>query len=203
MLVREAKVHQEDPAALLTHHVAGFDVSMEKSRGVHRAGRAADVDADHRRLARAHRALRRDQIRQRLPLDEIAPEAEAPVVAIHAVDRDDVRVAHARDRSRFTQQRSEFFVPIAVAWQEELQRDVALKRGIERAIHLAERAAADALQVLERPPPVQRIGHGAAGESRFDLGFVQRDTVSSDRGTGECDAGRFHPAYECDLSSRQ
>ena len=155
VFVCESEIHQEDPAALLAHHVAGFDVAVEKPGGMHRAGRAADVNADQRCFARAHRALRGDDLRQRLALDEIAPEPEAPVVAVHAVDRHDVRVSHPCDRSCFPKQRADFLVSVEPALQEELQRDVALKRGVERAIDFPERTAADALQVFERSPAIQ------------------------------------------------
>ena len=51
------------------------------------AGRLADVDADERRFACAERALGVDELRERPAEDEIAPEADAPVVPVDAVDR--------------------------------------------------------------------------------------------------------------------
>ena len=173
VFVREPEIHQQDPAALLAHHVAGLDVAVEKAGGMHRADGAADLDADERRFARAGRALPGDELRQREAVDEVAPEPEAPVVLVDAVDRHDVRVPHPRDGTRLTKQRADFLVPCEPAGQEELQRDVALQRGVERAIDFAERAAPDALQVFERSPPIQRISIGAAGQSRFELGLVQ------------------------------
>ena len=56
---------------------------------------------------------------------------------------------------------------------------MALKRRVERTIDFAERAAADALQVFERSPAVQRIGRWAmGGQSRFEFGVVQRHTTT-------------------------
>ena len=110
---------------------------------------------------------------ERLALDEIAPETDASVVAVHAVDRHDVRVPHACDRTRFAKQRAASSSRLSAPGQEELQRNVALKRGVERTIHLAERAAADALQVFERSPAIQRIRRWTVGEPRFELVFVQ------------------------------
>ena len=107
------------------------------------------------------------------PCDEIAPEPDAPFVAVDAVDRHDVGVTHAGDRPRFAEQRAGFVVSIETARQEELQRDVALERRVERAIDLAERAAADALQPFERSPAIQRIRRWIVGEPRFELVFVQ------------------------------
>ena len=176
MFVGESEIHQQDPATLLAHHVGGLDVAMEESRGMHRAGRAADVNADQRCFARSHRALRGDEFCQRLALDEVAPETDASVVTVHAVNRHDIRVPHPCDRSRFAKKRADFLVSIEPAWQEEFQRNVALKRRVERAINFSERAAADALQVFEGSPAIQRIRRRVAGQSRFELGFVQNDT---------------------------
>ena len=44
--VRESEIHQQDPAALLAHDVAGLDIAVDESRGMDRADRPADVDAD-------------------------------------------------------------------------------------------------------------------------------------------------------------
>ena len=103
------------------------------------------------------RTLGREQVRERLALHEVAPEPDPPFVAVHAVDRHDVGMSHSRDRSRFAKQRAGFVVSIETAGQEQLQRDVALERRVERAVDLAERASPHALQPLERPPAVQRL----------------------------------------------
>ena len=59
MFVRESEIHQQDPAAILAHHVAGLDVAVEKSRRVHRPGCPADVDSDKCRFVGPHGTLRR------------------------------------------------------------------------------------------------------------------------------------------------
>ena len=83
-------------------------------------------------------------------------------------------MAHPRDRPGFPQQRAGFVVSIETAGQEQLQGDVALERRVERAVDLAERSAAHALQVLERTPTLQRARRWCVGEgSRSDLGLVQ------------------------------
>ena len=60
--VREPEIHQQDPAAGFPHHVARFDVAVQKSRGMDRRRGLADVDADQRRLRCAERALGVDQL---------------------------------------------------------------------------------------------------------------------------------------------
>ena len=184
--MRESEIHEEDAPALLAHDVARLDVAMEEPCAVHGGDGAADVDADQRRFARADNALPADELHQRLAVDEVAPETEPAVMAVHAVDRHDVRVPHACDGARFAKQRADFVVSIEPARQEELQRDIALKRRVERAIDLAERAAAHPLQVLERSPAIQRLWHirrigcaGAAGQLRCELCLVQVHTKTS------------------------
>ena len=78
VFVREPEIHQQDPAALLAHHVAGLDVAVEKSGGVDRAGRPADVDADRAPPPRTRADPASRAVRERLALDEIAPESDAP-----------------------------------------------------------------------------------------------------------------------------
>ena len=174
MCVREPEVHQQNPATLFAHDVAGLDVPVQKTGGVNRACGAADVDGDERRFAGAHRTVRRQEFRERLTVDEVAPESQAPLVPVDAIDRHDVRVPDAGDRSRFTEQRVEFLISIESARQQELQSDVALERRIERAVDFAERAAPDALQILKGPPPTQRRRRLTLdGRFRLEFGIVQ------------------------------
>ena len=173
-LVGEPEIHQQDPAALLAHDVAGLDVAVHESRGVDGPGRPADVDADECRFARAHGALRGQDVRERLALDEVAPEAGSPLVLVDSVDRHDVRVPHPRHRPRFLEQCARLRVAIESAVQQQLQGDVALERRVEGAVDLAERAAPHAQQVLERPPALERLGQEGLGRrARLELGFVR------------------------------
>ena len=95
-------------------------------------------------------------------------------MAVHAIDRHDVGVAHPGHRPRFTEQRVGFGVSIETAGQKELQSDVTLECRVERSVDLAERASPHPLQALERPPTLQRLWSRAIGKRNgFELGFVQ------------------------------
>ena len=158
--VREPEVHQQDPAALLAHHVAGLDVAVDESRGMDCARCPADVEPDQRGFAWAKGALQGQKVRQRRALHEVAPEADPPVVLVHTEDRDDVRVSDPGHRPRLGQQRARLGLAVLAARQEQLQRDVALERRVEGAVDLSEPAASHALHALERPPAFPCLGRG-------------------------------------------
>ena len=169
--MREPEVHQQDPAALLAHHVAGLDVAVDEPGGVDRARRPADVHPDQSGLPRAKGALPGHQFLERRSLHEVGPEPDPSVVLVHAEDRDDVRVSDPGQRPRLGEQRARVVLAVQAARQEQLQRDVALERRVEGAVDLAERPASHALHALERPPVLQRQGHGDFGRRRLELGF--------------------------------
>ena len=62
------EIHEHGSAALLAHHIVGFDVAVHQSRAVHSRQRAAQIQTDECRLARAKWPLR----------PRAAPRASAP-----------------------------------------------------------------------------------------------------------------------------
>ena len=183
VFVREAEIHQQDPAALLAHHVAGLDVAVEKSRGVNRTDRPADVDADQRRFARTHRTLRGEQFRQRLcpgrSRSRIRPARRADP------RRRSAATLGCRTRAIARASRSSALASssrLRRAGEQELQRDVALERRVERAVDLAERAAPDALQALERSPAVQRIRRWRVGRALVSSSGSFNERSRNDQG---------------------
>jgi hypothetical protein len=151
-----------------------LDVAVDESRGMHRPGRPADVDADECRLARAQGTLDGHDVRERLALHEVAPEADPPFVLVDTVDRHDVGVPDFCHRPRFLEQRARLGGRVESARQQQLQGDVALERRVEGTVHLAEGASPHALQTLERPPTIELRWQEAFG-SRVgrELGFVR------------------------------
>jgi hypothetical protein len=99
----EAEVHQQDATALFAHDVLGLDVAVQDAGAVYGAERAGDVEADQRGLAVAERALQAEQHGERLALHEVRPEAYAAVVAVDAVDGDDIWVADGGERPGLAQ----------------------------------------------------------------------------------------------------
>ena len=99
--VGESEIHQQDPAALFPHHIAGLDIAVEESCRVYGANRPADIDADECGLTGTQWTLCIEKVRKRPALDEVAPEPDPSVVAAHAMDRHDVGVSHTGDGARF------------------------------------------------------------------------------------------------------
>ncbi len=75
---------------------------MDQTRAVHRGERETDLPADMRRFTVTEPPARQ-QLAQRLSLDEIHPESDAAIVHVGAVHVDDVRVPDAREAPRFMQ----------------------------------------------------------------------------------------------------
>ena len=141
-LVAGAEVHQDDATAVLAHDVAGGHIAMQQPGAVHRGQRATQVRADARGLARAQRALLLDDLLQRAAADELHPDADRAVARFGAVDRDDVRMAHARqepafvDDARGIAQRRGRIVN-GGRGAKQLERDLSIEVRIPCAIHLA------------------------------------------------------------------
>ena len=84
-----------------SHDVLGFDVAMDQPGGVNRRERPAQIDADQRRLASAQRPVLLQPLFERRATYQLHPQADAPIVHVHAVDRDHVGVAHTRQPTAF------------------------------------------------------------------------------------------------------
>ena len=189
LVVPRAEIHQHDPPAVLAHHVAGGDVAMEQAGRVHGRQRPAQVEPHAGRLARAERPLLLDQLLQRAPADELHPDADHAVARLGAVDRDHVRMAHARQQPPFVDDPRRVADRLARRVRrrvcpQQFERHVAVEMRIPRAIHVAVGAVAEQFQPLQVTPHRQMLtgrfclgpGHGgkrqpaAAAMQRGDLG---------------------------------
>ena len=125
---------------------------MDQPGGVNRGERAAEIDADERRLARAEGPVRGELLLERRAAQQLHPQADALVVHRDAVHADDVRVADAREQAAFVRDPRRVDVLARGAGAQQLQRDVALEIRVPRAVDVAERAAAEPLDQLEMRP---------------------------------------------------
>ncbi len=139
-----AEIHQDDPSADLAHDVLRLDVAVEQSRLVDGGNRSADVDPDERRLLRAERTLIAEDARERASLDEFHPQSDPPVAPFHAVHRNEVGMADAREQSSFLD-RFRFV-------GEKLERDLAVEALIPSAEHLAKRSAPERFENSQVAP---------------------------------------------------
>ena len=118
--------------------------------------RAADVDAGRQRLRCAEHAALGDELPERPPFEQLHPQADGSLGRIGAVNRDDVRVAHAREPARFGEDVGGRGAIGGQILADDLQRDLARQLRIPRAVDDAEAAAAELSADLERAPASQR-----------------------------------------------
>ena len=117
--------------------------------------RATQLLADVGRFARAETSFA-DPLLERLPLDQVHPEADASVVTVGAVDRDHVGMPHAYELARFVQnlRRRDAIGDFRL---EELQRARVIEPGVERFVDFPECALADSSNEEEMTPALRRV----------------------------------------------
>ena len=142
-----AEIHEHDPAAGFAHHVVRLDVAVQQPGLVHRGHGTAQIDADERSLLCAEHAAGGERLLERQTLDELHPETDGLVVLIDAVDRHDIRVAHASQQPRFLNHRGR-----ALRIVHDLQRDFAFERRVPRQVDGPEPPATELAADFEPAP---------------------------------------------------
>ena len=74
---------------------------MHQARGMDRRNGGAQVYAEPCDFGRRERAAAAQRLLECAALDELHPQTDAPVDGLCAVDRDDIRVADAREQPPF------------------------------------------------------------------------------------------------------
>ena len=147
-----AEVHEDDASAFLAHDVLALHVAVQEPRTVDRRQGLTEIDADRRRLARAVRPVGLQHILERAAADELHPQAHPTVYRLRAVDRHDVRMAHAREQPGLVEHRVRIEEASGSFRPEQLERDLAIESVVSGAIDDSEGAFADALENGEMPP---------------------------------------------------
>ncbi len=168
-LLAGAEIHEHQAPAALAHDVLGLDVAVQQPGAVHRRQRRAQIQADEGRFARAKWPARLNGLLERLAAHELHPQADAAVVLLGTIHLHDVPMTHTREPARLVEQPPVSFgmVPLVV---QQLERDFTVQRRIPRAVDLARRALADAIEERQASPMrttgagVERLVGTAAGE---------------------------------------
>lgn len=145
---RDAEVDQHRPTrALLDHDVGGLDVAVDDAGVVRRAEAAREVAKDGRGAPRgdAHAVLRvhAEDLLQGLALDVLHREEEPALVRSERVDRDDVPVAHGRQRGGLATERTRERGRGGVLRTDHLQRHLAPEVHVLGEHHDAQGARAE------------------------------------------------------------
>jgi hypothetical protein len=134
---REPPVHQVDATERVDHHVLRLDVAMHDALAVREGDRIADLHQDLEQIAERLGIARhrggRDLLRERPSAQDLHRKIRL-VLHDEIVDGHDVRVIELRGDLRLEREPTELVV-VHVLRAEALQRDVAAKDSIERAMH--------------------------------------------------------------------
>ena len=146
-----------------------------------RRQRAAQIDADAGDLASTHRTSLADHGGQRLPLDELHPDADLISESLGAVDRDDVRVTHPREMPRFVDGRP------CGQLEKALARDLRSAR-IPGAVHGADAPCRRASRTMG-PQVGGELPRAWASEARHTRKSVRVNDSTRRRAPARCSFG--------------
>ena len=153
-------------ARSIAEDVRRFDVPVHEPCRVDGRQRVAHLEARRDELIGTEGAAAGELFLERPPLDELHREARDVVDALRAVNGHDVRMADAGHEAAFGDHITAAWQPMVV-FVDQLQRDVAIERGIAGAVHVSEPAATDVgldAQRAQDSPGLKR-GRERAGEA--------------------------------------
>ena len=153
-----AEVHQDDATVLGARDVVRFDVAMQEAGRVHRRHGAAELHADTDDISRGKDGALLEQLLERVPADELHPQADPIADLLRAVDSDDVRMPHFGEEPALPNDRARGGFVRDRSSGQKLQCDFAVEPRVPGAEHFAERAPPDALEKAEVAPALRCDG---------------------------------------------
>src|SRR4051794_22383949 len=135
---------------------------MDEALLVRERERPRDLVAERERGLDGDRATRVDERLQVLAVD-VLEDDELLTVLLAAIDhRDDVRVRQPGDRARLAAEPLDVLAVVRVLRVQHLQRDLAVKQRVVRAVHAGHAAGAD--ELLELEAASDEIAYDHSGE---------------------------------------
>jgi hypothetical protein len=169
-----SEVSENHVSIVTEQDVAGLDVAVDHACAVDRREPATDIDEQVQDLSpvEAVHALAKVQA-----IDELEHEVLELAITIEVMQRDDVRMAEARQRARLTTG----VAGVAVRGVEDLEGHVPLDLGVEGREHHAEGSATELMIEM-----VATERHGGPAVQISDHGPIGLDAASEvDEGTRE------------------
>src|SRR5262245_38198012 len=107
---------------------------MKKARSVDRSDGVTDLHGALNRLGRLHRRSSSESLLDRLALNPFHPEAYRVADPLCAMNRDDIRMAHAREEPAFLDNRGRTRGSGVRLRRQELQRNFAIEPAVPPAV---------------------------------------------------------------------
>ena len=158
-LLRDPEVGQVRVVAVVEEHVRGLHVAVDERPPVRGVEGVGHLGQDAKRSLRAQLALAVEDASEVVALDEAHRQVELPVVLAGLVDRDHVRMVERGGEAWLAQEAGTERLVLGQLRRDQLQRDRALERQVDRPVDDAHAAAAD-----QRLDPV--AGEGRARSER-------------------------------------
>ena len=128
---------------------------MEQARPVDRGERVAQVDGDTGRFVRVHGAAGAKVLLERVPANQLHPQADFPIDLVDPIHRHDVPVPEPGQEAALPQDSRA--VCLASPERQHFERHFALEP-VDGPVDRAESAAVDLAEHLERSPGSERFG---------------------------------------------
>ena len=151
---------------------------MQHTRGVRGGERIAELHTDRNRFVDAEHTVARQALRERRTGDELHRETHLRADLLGIVDGDDAGMANPCEQAALAKNGRRTIRAGTGAGGNQLEGRLAVQPRIPRAIDLAERATADALDQPQPPPILRRL---TVGRSRRGGGWRQMPMKIRDR----------------------
>jgi hypothetical protein len=151
MMDAGSKIHEHDPATVLSHHVVRFDIPMQQTGLVHGGQSATDVQPNQCGFPGPKDSALVQQLLERLTVNELRPHTDSPVAPVRAVHHDDVRMVHSRQHPPLVND-GRVMSAERILSVEQLQRHFAIESCVPRSIDGCEGTFADLLEKTQRAP---------------------------------------------------
>ena len=163
---RHAEVEHLDDTVRRQHHVRGLQVAVHDAGGVRVGDRVGEGGADAQRLEQRQGAALQ-HLGDGLARHELHHDEVRVVVALHRVDRHDVRVVERRGGAGLLQQPRAVVRIGGAIGRESLDRDLAVEAQVARPVDLAHAPAAEGGDHHVRSEPgTRRKRHGSLQPGR-------------------------------------
>jgi len=152
------EIHQHDTPPVFAHDVLSLDVAVNQLCAMNGRERETESRAEREGFIGTEPPAAADGLRQRLAAHELHADPDIAVEISRVVHRDHVLVPDLGEPPRLVERLLDFTRAVR-RYSDELDGDVLLERGVECAVHGAERTLPDFLEQFEVTPGLHASLH--------------------------------------------